>query len=225
MMAEIAVDACHKAMAAAGKGLNIDAVICGASNMQRAYPAVAVEIQQALGGGLRFRHERGLLNRHLRAGTGGQRHPCGSAKVRAGGQPEITSAHQEWRDRDCHFIFGDVATATIVESADTATSADQWEVLGTKLAPSSRTTFATTSVPEPLRRPPTRTPATKPSVKKVAGVQEVVPIAAAHIEGHLGPCRWSPLKCVATGCASQPEHEPIGGQAPDWRQAALMWHR
>jgi beta-ketodecanoyl-[acyl-carrier-protein] synthase len=22
--------------------------------------------------------------------------------------PEITSAHLEWRDRDCHFIFGDV---------------------------------------------------------------------------------------------------------------------
>ena len=25
-----------------------------------------------------------------------------------------------WRDRDCHFIFGDVATAVIVERADTA---------------------------------------------------------------------------------------------------------
>jgi beta-ketodecanoyl-[acyl-carrier-protein] synthase len=29
--------------------------------------------------------------------------------------PEITSGHLEWRDRDCHFIFGDVATATLIE--------------------------------------------------------------------------------------------------------------
>lgn len=34
--------------------------------------------------------------------------------------PEITSAHLEWKDRDCHFIFGDVCTAIVIERADTA---------------------------------------------------------------------------------------------------------
>jgi 3-oxoacyl-[acyl-carrier-protein] synthase III len=58
----------------------------------------------------------------------------GSAKCVLVVNPEITSGHHEWRDRDCHFIFGDVCTAVIVERADCATSADQWEVLGTKLA-------------------------------------------------------------------------------------------
>jgi beta-ketodecanoyl-[acyl-carrier-protein] synthase len=36
--------------------------------------------------------------------------------------PEICSAHLEWRDRDCHFIFGDVATAVLIERADLARS-------------------------------------------------------------------------------------------------------
>lgn len=50
LMAEIAVDAAKKAMAAAGKqGEDIDAVICSSANMQRAYPAMAIEIQQAIG--------------------------------------------------------------------------------------------------------------------------------------------------------------------------------
>ena len=50
LMAEIAVDAAHKALAAAGrKGSDVDAVYCAAANMQRAYPAMACEIQAAIG--------------------------------------------------------------------------------------------------------------------------------------------------------------------------------
>ena len=49
-MAEIAADAARKALAAAGKtGSQVDAVYCAAANMQRAYPAMAIEVQQALG--------------------------------------------------------------------------------------------------------------------------------------------------------------------------------
>ena len=44
------VDAGRKAMEDAGLvAADIDAVICSASNMQRAYPAMAIEIQEALG--------------------------------------------------------------------------------------------------------------------------------------------------------------------------------
>jgi beta-ketodecanoyl-[acyl-carrier-protein] synthase len=50
IMAEIAVDAAKKGAGAGGPhASDIDAVICAASNHERAYPAVAVEIQQALG--------------------------------------------------------------------------------------------------------------------------------------------------------------------------------
>jgi beta-ketodecanoyl-[acyl-carrier-protein] synthase len=37
--------------------------------------------------------------------------------------PEICSAHLEWRDRDCHFIFGDVCTALVMERAEDAQGA------------------------------------------------------------------------------------------------------
>jgi beta-ketodecanoyl-[acyl-carrier-protein] synthase len=47
--------------------------------------------------------------------------------------PEITSAHLNFRDRDSHFIFGDACTAMIIEGADTATSAHQFEILDSKL--------------------------------------------------------------------------------------------
>jgi len=59
---------------------------------------------------------------------------CGSARAILVVNPELTSAHQCWTDRDCHFIFGDVCTAVIVEVADEARSADRWQVLGTQLA-------------------------------------------------------------------------------------------
>jgi len=45
--------------------------------------------------------------------------------------PEICSAHLNFRDRDSHFIFGDVATAVIVERAEAAEGG--WDILGTRL--------------------------------------------------------------------------------------------
>jgi beta-ketodecanoyl-[acyl-carrier-protein] synthase len=47
--------------------------------------------------------------------------------------PEITSAHLNFRDRDSHFIFGDACTAMIIEAADTATGEHQFEILDSKL--------------------------------------------------------------------------------------------
>ncbi len=47
--------------------------------------------------------------------------------------PEVCSGHLNFRDRDAHFIFGDVCTAVILETAETATSADQYVVVDTKL--------------------------------------------------------------------------------------------
>jgi beta-ketodecanoyl-[acyl-carrier-protein] synthase len=47
--------------------------------------------------------------------------------------PEICSGHLNFRDRDAHFIFGDVCTAIVLERAETATSADQYQILGSRL--------------------------------------------------------------------------------------------
>lgn len=48
--------------------------------------------------------------------------------------PEICSAHLNFRDRDSHFIFGDACTAVVLERAEAASSAQRYEVLGSKLA-------------------------------------------------------------------------------------------
>ena len=135
LMAEIGVDAAQKALAAAGRtGEQVDAVLCAASNMQRAYPAMAVEIQQALGaGGYGFDMNVACSSATFAIEQAVNAVRTGSARCVLVVSPEITSGHHAWRDRDCHFIFGDVCTAVIVERADAATSPDQWEVLGTRL--------------------------------------------------------------------------------------------
>ena len=175
---------------------------------------MAVEIQQALGiNGFAFDMNVACSTATFALEQAVNAIRCGSAKCVLVVNPEITSAHQEWRDRDCHFIFGDVATATVVESADTATSADQWEVLGTKLATqfsnNIRNNFGFMNRCEDTD-PNARDKTFRQEGRKV--FKEVVPIAAAHIEGHLGPCRWSPPDASLLAAPSQPEHEPIGGQ-------------
>ena len=46
--------------------------------------------------------------------------------------PEICSGHLNFTDRDSHFIFGDVATAVLIEAEDIAPEA-HWKILGTSL--------------------------------------------------------------------------------------------
>ncbi|MBB5720921.1 beta-ketodecanoyl-[acyl-carrier-protein] synthase [Loktanella ponticola] len=117
IMAEIGVDACKQALAAAGvDAADVDLVICAASNHERAYPAVAVEIQQLLGaGGFAFDMNVACSSATFGIQTAADMIKSGSIQRALVVNPEICSAHLEWRDRDCHFIFGDVATATLLE--------------------------------------------------------------------------------------------------------------
>src|SRR6195952_3522354 len=120
VMAEIGADACRKALAAAGRtGADVDAIFCAASNMQRAYPAMAVEIQQAIGaGGYGFDMNVACSSAAFAIEQAAHAVRSGSVKCAVVVNPEITSARIEWKDRDCHFIFGDVCTAMVIESAD-----------------------------------------------------------------------------------------------------------
>jgi beta-ketodecanoyl-[acyl-carrier-protein] synthase len=135
MMAEIAVDAGRKAMENAGlTAADIDAVICSASNMQRAYPAMAIEIQEALGiEGFGYDMNVACSSATFGIEQAVNAVRSGTARAVLMVNPEITSGHQAWLDRDCHFIFGDVCTAVIVQRLEDA-KPGSWEVLGTKLA-------------------------------------------------------------------------------------------
>ena len=123
IMAEMGVDAANKALKAAGKtAADVGAVICAASNLERAYPAVAIEIQQLLGvQGFAFDMNVACSSATFGIQAAADMVRSGSIKSALVVNPEICSAHLEWRDRDCHFIFGDVATATLIERAEDAT--------------------------------------------------------------------------------------------------------
>lgn len=197
LMAEIAVDAANKALAAAGKqGSDVDAVLCAAANMQRAYPAMACEIQQALGaGGYGFDMNVACSSATFAIEQAVNAIKSGSAKCVLVVNPEITSAHHEWRDRDCHFIFGDVCTAVVVEAAATATSPDRWAVLGSKLATQFSNNIRNNA--GFMNRcedtdPDARDKTFHQEGRKV--FKEVVPMAAAHIEAHLHTLGFEPTQ-------------------------------
>ena len=134
MMAEIGVAAARDALARAGRdAADVDAVLCAASNMQRPYPAMAIEIQQALGiDGFAFDMNVACSSATFGIQTAADYIRSGNAKSVLVVSPEITSGHLNWRDRDSHFIFGDVATAVLVEDASIA-PAEHWDILGTRL--------------------------------------------------------------------------------------------
>ena len=101
--------------------------------MQRAYPAMAIEIQDALGvGGYGFDMNVACSSATFAHRAGGQRGATRHGARGAGGQPGDHLGHLDWRDRDCHFIFGDVCTAVLVERADDGARRRRWEVLGTQ---------------------------------------------------------------------------------------------
>jgi beta-ketodecanoyl-[acyl-carrier-protein] synthase len=133
ILAEMAVEAAKQAIERWGKDVSqIGAVICAASNMQRAYPAMAIEVQQALGvEGFAFDMNVACSSATFGIKTAADFVASGSARAVLMVNPEICSGHLNFRDRDSHFIFGDVATAVIVERAEDAS--DGWEILGTRL--------------------------------------------------------------------------------------------
>jgi beta-ketodecanoyl-[acyl-carrier-protein] synthase len=132
---EMAVAAAREAMAQARKSAaDIDMVIVAASNMQRAYPAMAVEIQDALGiKGFGFDMNVACSSATFAIQQARDAIISGSAGCVLILNPEICSGHLNFRDRDSHFIFGDVCTAVILESAASATSAEQFQIVNSKL--------------------------------------------------------------------------------------------
>jgi beta-ketodecanoyl-[acyl-carrier-protein] synthase len=131
---EMAVKAITQALQQAQKQVSdIDAVIVACSNLQRAYPAMAIEIQQAMGiKGYGFDMNVACSSATFGIEVAYNTIKAGGAKCVLVVNPEICSGHLDFRDRDCHFIFGDVCTAIIIESTETATAA-RFEVLDTRL--------------------------------------------------------------------------------------------
>ena len=135
ILCEMAVGAAQDAMARAGKtAADIDGVIVACSNLQRAYPAVAIEVQAALGiQGFGYDMNVACSSATFGIQAAANSVQLGQARAILMVNPEICTGHLNFRDRDSHFIFGDAATAVIIERADQATSNYQFDIVGTKL--------------------------------------------------------------------------------------------
>jgi beta-ketodecanoyl-[acyl-carrier-protein] synthase len=135
VLAEIAVHAARDALKAADrKPADIDGVLVACSNLQRAYPAMAIEVQDALGiEGFGFDMNVACSSATFGLQAAASMVQSGQARAILVCNPEICSGHLNFRDRDSHFIFGDVATAFVVERAGTAQGANAWEVISTRL--------------------------------------------------------------------------------------------
>ena len=187
IMAEMALDACEKALAQAGRrGEEIDLVICAASNMERAYPAIAIEIQKLLGaGGFAFDMNVACSSATFGIQTAADMIRTGSVRRALVVNPEITSGHLEWRDRDCHFIFGDVATATVIERREEA--AQGFEVLSSRCATQFSNNIRNNN--GFLRRTRPDGMADRRDMQFMQEgrrvFKEVLPLVVAHIEAHL----------------------------------------
>ncbi|MGB3553927.1 MAG: beta-ketoacyl-ACP synthase III [Jannaschia sp.] len=195
-MAAMAVDACGKALEMAGiSASDVGVVLCAASNHERAYPAIAIEIQQLLGaggkrGGFAFDMNVACSSATFGIQTAADMIRAGSIDRAIVVSPEICSAHLEWRDRDCHFIFGDVCTALVLERADLATG-PRFLVDSTRCA---------TQFSNNIRNNDGFLRRTRDAMEDRRDMQfmqngrkvfkEVLPLVAAHIAGHMADEGW-----------------------------------
>ena len=187
--AEIAIEAAKLAMADANKtAAEIDAVIVSCAYTQRSYPAIAIEVQNELGiDGFGF----DMLVACSAATFGMHRAwemiASGNAKCVLVINPELVSPQVNYTDRDSHFIFGDVATATILETAETVNTDIAFDILSTKAktvySNNIRSNFGYMS------RANDADPFGPDKLFHQAGrrvFKEVCPMAAEHIASHLG---------------------------------------
>lgn len=133
VMAEFGIASARKALDDAGvTAADIDLVICAASHQQRPYPAIGIEIQNALG-------TRGAaFDMNLGCSSAAAALHVAQNLVRAGAHrrvlivtPEIITGHLNFRDRQTHFIFGDASASIVVEAMpDEGAGRGKFEILG-----------------------------------------------------------------------------------------------
>ena len=186
ILAEMAIKASKEAISQAEiDASDLDAVICGCANLQRAYPAVAIEIQEELGiNGYAYDMNVACSSATFAIQNAYNDIQSGVADRVLVVNPEICSGHLNFKDRDAHFIFGDACTAIILERDSHSEQA--FKILGTKLqtkfSNNIRNNFGFLNVPEDSDPDSPD----KLFIQKGRSVfKEVVPMVQDHIANHL----------------------------------------
>ncbi|MFT7685571.1 MAG: beta-ketodecanoyl-[acyl-carrier-protein] synthase [Candidatus Azotimanducaceae bacterium] len=193
--AEMGCLAARRAMEEARKcAADIDAVVVGCAYTERSYPAIAIEIQDELGiTGFGFDMLVACSAATFALQRAYEMIKAGTAKCVLVVNPELTSPQVNYRDRDSHFIFGDVATATIIEREQTCNSEHSYEILGTKAI-----TVFSNNIRSNFGYITHATDADPYGLDKLFHQQgrsvfkEVCPMAAQHIIDHLAECGLVP---------------------------------
>jgi beta-ketodecanoyl-[acyl-carrier-protein] synthase len=189
VQAEYSVNAAKQALARAGRsGEEVDLVVLGASNLQRLYPAIAIEVQEAIGA-------RGWaldMSLGCSAATGAtivaaQAIQAGTARCALVVVPELTTGHMNWRERDSHFIFGDASVSLVVEKVENVKAQGAWEILSTRML----SKWSATAIRNNAGYLDRCDPATKDTDSKLFHQQgrrvfkDVVPLASKFVLEHL----------------------------------------
>tara|TARA_B100000579_G_scaffold33553_1_gene23430 strand:+ start:947 stop:2074 length:1128 start_codon:yes stop_codon:yes gene_type:complete len=192
-LAEMGVAAAKQAIENSGINIaDLGAVIVACSNLERPYPAIAIEIQDALGiKGFAFDMNVACSSATFGIQTIYDMIKSGSMKSAIMINPEICSGHLNFKDRDCHFIFGDVATAVVLERLDDNNQKiNSYEIVGTKLLTEFSNNirnnygFLNTSSPEGVGK---SDKLFHQNGRKV--FKEVVPKVSSLIKEHLDECQ------------------------------------
>ncbi|MGA9795394.1 MAG: beta-ketoacyl-ACP synthase III [Rhizomicrobium sp.] len=135
LSAEMGLEAAKQALEAAHRTpADVDGILVAASIFQRPYPQIAIEIQNALGiTGFGFDMLAGCSSATFALQSAADMITAGSARAILCINPEINTMHLNLRDRETHFIFGDAATACLLERAQTADGENAWEMVSTRL--------------------------------------------------------------------------------------------
>ncbi|MBY0396775.1 MAG: beta-ketoacyl-ACP synthase III [Thermoleophilia bacterium] len=189
IQAEIALAAARGALAQAGiAGADLDAIVVGCSNLQRPYPAVAIEVQAALGaGGFAYDMNVACSSATFAIQNVVDALRLGHARRALVVNPELTSAHTNFTRREFHFIFGDACTAIVLEAEEEgAGQGEAWEVLDTRLVTRFSNNIRNDAgflnrCEEPAREPSELL--FRQNGRQVAN--EVCPMVAEHLQRHL----------------------------------------
>ncbi|WP_166259764.1 beta-ketoacyl-ACP synthase III [Marinobacter salicampi] len=192
---EMSVAAARGALEQAGKSArDVDAVIVACSNLQRAYPAVSIEVQDALGiDGFAYDMNVACSSATFGLQAAVNAVENGTARAVLVISPEICSGHLNFTDRDSHFIFGDACTAILVERETDVAKGHGFEILGTRLktqfsnAIRNNFGFLNRADKSGVNKPD------KLFVQQGRKVfKEVSPLVAETIQGHLASLELSP---------------------------------
>jgi len=193
--AELALNAAKIALKDANKDADdIDAVIVSCAYTERAYPAISIEVQEALNiQGFGFDMLVACSAATFALQRAYEMVKSGTAKCVLVVNPELTSPQVNYKDRDSHFIFGDVSTAMVIESSDTCKSEHSYDILGTKAVTQysnnirSNFGYVSHSIDDDVFSPDNLFHQNGRGVFK-----EVCPMAAKHIEDHLNEVGYTP---------------------------------